>query len=200
MQLNPAFVGLTAILASLALSLLVFQAGRRLNLLHHPGPGRVHSSPVIRLGGLAIMPAFLLALTLGGGEIEVLAGVYIGVVLIAGIGLADDLHGMRPALKLAGQTAVAITAVVLGVQISVISNPFGGVVELDVAVGGAMTVFWLVGMMNAVNLLDGLDGLAPGVVLVSAVILAILSSQLGNELLLLFGLALAGDQLPDSCL
>ena len=138
------------------------------------------------------MPAFLLAMALGGGDFEAFGGVYIGVVLITGIGLVDDLFGMRPALKLAGQTAVALTAVSLGVRISVISNPFGGVIELDIAVGGAMTVFWLVGMMNAVNLLDGLDGLAPGVVLVSAVILAVLSSQLGNEPLLLFGLALAG--------
>ena len=192
MQLNPAFVGLISVLVSLVLSLLVIRVGRRLSLLHHPGPDRVHSSPVVRLGGLAIMPAFLLALTLGVGDFGALAGVYVGVVLIAGIGLADDLHGLRPALKLAGQTAVALVAVGLGVRISVVSNPFGGVIELDVAVGGALAVFWLVGMMNAVNLLDGLDGLAPGVVLVSAVILAILSGQLGNEALLLFGLALAG--------
>ncbi|MDE2935618.1 MAG: MraY family glycosyltransferase [Chloroflexota bacterium] len=190
--MSSALVGLTAVLASLVLSMLVIRAGHRLKLLHHPGPGRVHSSPVVRLGGLAIMPAFLLAMALGGGDFEAFGGVYIGVVLITGIGLVDDLFGMRPALKLAGQTAVALTAVSLGVRISVISNPFGGVIELDIAVGGAMTVFWLVGMMNAVNLLDGLDGLAPGVVLVSAVILAVLSSQLGNEPLLLFGLALAG--------
>ena len=110
------------------------------------------------------MPAFLLALTVGGSDFAALSGVYFGVILIAGIGFADDLYGMRPAHKLAGQIVVALTAVGLGVRISVISNPFGGVIELDVAVGGAMTVFWLVGMMNAVNLLDGLDGLAPGVV------------------------------------
>ena len=184
----------TAVAAATAFALasMVLRIGRRLNLVHNPGPGRFHTLPVVRLGGLAILPAFLLALTIAGQGPTELFGVYVGAIAITAIGLTDDLFDVSPFAKLVGQTAVGVAAVALGVRIVSVSNPFGGPVELNPAIGGALTVLWLVGMVNAVNLLDGLDGLAPGVVLVSAVILAVLSNQLGNGALVLFGLALAG--------
>ncbi len=178
--------------ASLAFCLSVTWLGCRFRLLHHPGPGRTHRFPVVRLGGVAILPAFLLGLVLTGIGPDLLGGIFVGSIAIAAIGIVDDLIGIRPQVKLAGQTAVAITAVALGVRIVSVSNLFGNPLELGAIVGGVLTVFWLVGMMNAVNLLDGLDGLAPGVVLVSAVILTVLSAQLGNGELVLVGVVLAG--------
>lgn len=147
---------------------------------------------MVRFGGVAILPAVLLGLLLTSPDPESLIGISLCAIAIAGIGFADDLWEIPPSGKLIGQFAVAASAVLFGVQIAAVSNPFGGVFELDIVFGSLITVFWLVGMMNAVNLLDGLDGLAPGVVLVAAMILSLLSAQLGNGVLTLFGLALAG--------
>lgn len=182
----------TAGVIAFALSLAVNWVGRRLQLLHHPGPERMHRAPVVRFGGMAILPAVIIALWATSSNPQGLLGISICAVLIALVGLTDDLWGLPPLGKLAGQSGVAISAVALGVRIEVVSNPFGGAIELNPVFGAALTIFWLLGMMNAINLLDGLDGLAPGVVLVAAMIMALLSAQLGNGALALFGLALAG--------
>ena len=174
------------------LSFAIIKLGWQLKLLHHPGPGRVHRAAVVRFGGFAILPAALFALLLTSPDPRSLLGISICAVAIAAVGLIDDLFDIPALAKLIGQFAVAVAALMFGVQINVVSNPLGGVVELNVAFGALITVLWLVGMMNAINLLDGLDGLAPGVVLVSALIMAMLSAQLGNPALVLFGLALAG--------
>ena len=179
-------------IASAGLSYATIKVGWRFGLLHHPGPGRSHNTPVVRLGGLAILPAALFAMLLTSDDPRQLIGFSICATAIAGVGLADDFFDIPPMAKLAGQCAVAIAAVMFGVQILVVSNPLGGVLELPFPLGAAVSVIWLVGMMNAINLLDGLDGLAPGVVLVSALIMALLSAQLGNSALVLLGLALGG--------
>ena len=181
-----------AVLISIGLSHAAIWIGWRTNSLHLPGPGRTHCRPLVRFGGIAILPAVLLALTLTSPAVQSLAGIAICAAVITGIGLADDLWGIPPLGKLAGQCTVAVAAVAFGVRIAALSNPLGGVIELDAVLGSGLTIFWLVGMMNAVNLLDGLDGLAPGVVLVATLIMSILSAQLGNWALVLFGLALAG--------
>lgn len=182
----------TASLASFVLSYATVRMGWRTGKVHFPGPLRVHSHPVIRFGGIAILPAFLLALLIASPDRGLFFGISVCAAAIAMIGFTDDLFELPPLAKLAGQSAVAIAAVTFGAQITVVSNPFGGVIELDAALGNILSVLWLVGMMNAINLLDGLDGLAPGVVFVSALIMTFLSAQLGNAALAIFGLALAG--------
>lgn len=183
---------LAAGFASAGLSYAFIKIGWRFGLLHHPGPGRLHNTPVVRLGGMAILPAALFALLATSENPHQLFGISVCAVAIAGVGLADDIFDIPPLAKLAGQCLVAIAAVIFGVQILAVSNPLGGVIELGFWLGAVVSVIWLVGMMNAINLLDGLDGLAPGVVLVAALIMALLSAQLGNPALVLFGLALAG--------
>ena len=183
---------IAATLIAFAMSFAVNRVGRRLRLLHFPGPGRVHNRPVVRGGGVAILPAVFVAVLATSTDPGEYVGIAACAAAITAIGLADDLWGMPPLAKLSGQTGVAVAAVLVGVHIEVVSNPFGGAIELHPALGGAMAVFWLVGMMNAINLLDGLDGLAPGVVLVAALILALLSANLGNGALAAFGLVLAG--------
>ena len=141
---------------------------------------------------MAVLPAVVVALLATSSNPLDFLGIAICAALIALVGLADDVWELPPLGKLAGQSGVAIAAVAFGVRVEVVSNPFGEAVQLDPALGATLTVLWLLGMMNAINLLDGLDGLAPGVVLVAALIMALLSVQLGNGTLALFGLALAG--------
>ena len=181
-----------AALSSFAISHLVNLIARKFGLLHSPGTARVHSIAVVRLGGVAILPSFLIAWALTGTGVGPSTGVVVGAIGATTVGLVDDLRGMRPTAKLAGQFAVAIAATTLGVRIVSVSNPLGGAIELNELFGASLTVFWLVGMMNAVNLLDGLDGLAPGVILVAAAILSVLSFQLGASGLVVFGASLAG--------
>lgn len=181
-----------AAVSSLALANAVNLIGRRFGLLHPSGPGGREMTTVVRLGGAAILPSFLIGWALTAQQDGPWAGVLVGAIGATTVGLVDDLRGTSPPAKLAGQFAVAIAATALGIRIVSVSNPLGGTIELHELVGAMLTILWLVGMMNAVNLLDGLDGLAPGVVLVSAAILAILSSQLGAHSLVLFGAALAG--------
>ena len=183
---------LAASSASFAISYLVTRVGWQSIAFHLPEPGRINRSNAVRVGGIAILPAVLLAMLLTSSDPQSLAGIAVCSVVIAGIGLADDFWDIPAAVKLTGQGSVAVAAVVFGVRIEVVSNPFGGIVELDLILGGALTVFWLVGMMNAINLLDGLDGLAPGVVLVAALTMSLLSANLGNVSLAVFGLALVG--------
>ena len=170
----------------------IIKIGHRFELLHYPAPGRVHDAPVVRFGGVAILPAALVGLPMTSFDQRLVIVISVCTVVITGIGLTDDLLDLPPWVKFAGQLVVAIAAVAFGVQITVISNPLGGVIELHYLLGALVSVIWLVGMMNAINLLDGLDGLASGVVLVSALIMATLSAQLGNSALVLFGLAVGG--------
>ncbi|MXX67076.1 MAG: undecaprenyl/decaprenyl-phosphate alpha-N-acetylglucosaminyl 1-phosphate transferase, partial [Chloroflexi bacterium] len=155
---------LIASLSSFALSYSATRIAWQSVALKLPNPGRLYRSNAVRIGGIAILPAVLIGMLLTSADLRSLLGIVVCATVITGIGLADDIWDMPPVGKLLGQCAVAVAAVAFGVQIEVVSNPFGGAVELEFVVGASLTVFWLVGMMNAINLLDGLDGLAPGVV------------------------------------
>lgn len=179
-------------LVSFSLSIAATRVGRQSISLHLPNPGRIYGSQTVRIGGVVILPAALIAMLLTSMDPRSLVGIGACAIAIAGVGLADDIWDMPALGKLTGQIAVAIAAVAFGVHIKVISSPLGGAIELGFVPGAALTVFWLVGMMNAINLLDGLDGLAPGVVLVAALTLSVLSANLGNGALAVLGLALAG--------
>lgn len=103
------------------------------------------------------------------------------------VGLLDDIYQLRPLFKLLVQLLGAGIAIYFGVEISFVSNPFNGLMPLGL-VAIPLTLLWLVGMTNAVNLIDGLDGLATGVTAISAgtlFIVALRTHQLGAALIML---------------
>ena len=102
-----------------------------------------------------------------------------GATLLVAVMLVDDLRGLRAREKLLAQVVAAAIAVGLGIRIDAISAPFGGVLELQLGLAVPLTLFWIVGMMNAVNFMDGLDGLAAGVSVIAALVLVALSDRLG---------------------
>jgi UDP-GlcNAc:undecaprenyl-phosphate GlcNAc-1-phosphate transferase len=158
---------------------LVRRLAFRLGAVDTPSdPRKVHREPVPTLGGLAMFAGFLAALavawTLPGfgplfGSTSEPVALLVGATLIAGIGATDDLVGLAPTVKLAGQIVAALGVVVFGIQLVYVWIPGLDVVALSPDLGLPLTILALVAMINAVNLIDGLDGLAAGVATIAAV-------------------------------
>jgi UDP-GlcNAc:undecaprenyl-phosphate/decaprenyl-phosphate GlcNAc-1-phosphate transferase len=159
---------------------------RRHGWVDRPDGGRkLHLTPVPRLGGVAVYGAFALACAILALFLEtrpaaaegVSPGPYIALLVacaaVAAIGVADDIYGVGPPSKLLVQSLAALYLFFNGYQITALSNPLTGEsVELGL-LSGPLTVVWFVGMSNAFNLIDGLDGLAAGLGLFSTTTLFI---------------------------
>lgn len=163
-----------ALVVGLFVTPLVRSAAHRLELLDMPGGRKVHQFPVPRLGGVAMAIAFGVAIglaTLASPDLGETAGlrpnrapaILAGVGLLFVVGLVDDIRGMRAMVKLGFQVAAAVVAWWLGLSLDRLFLPWA-IVDLG-PLALPITVAWIVGCINAVNLIDGLDGLASGVAL-----------------------------------
>ena len=159
--------------------------GWRWGIIDQPGARKVHLKPIPRLGGLAIYIAFILALLIFEDRFHIpqLVSILIGATLVSFLGIWDDRWGLRPLLKLSGQIVAALILVVSGVQVQFLPYPF-----LNVAV----TIFWIVGITNALNLLDNMDGLSGGVGAVAAAFFLLLAALNGQYLVGSLAAALLG--------
>src|ERR671937_565547 len=180
-----------ALLFSLSATQLVIRLARRLKLLDVPGGRRLHPRPIPRPGGLAIFAAFGVAIAvfwtidvLSGGPVvipeEVRSPRFRLVVLAAVtsvvVGFFDDLVDLRARWQLLGQLVVARLVVAAGVRIEFVNNPLDA--QHVLVLGGLavpLTFLWIVGMINALNFIDGLDGLAAGVSAIAAVCLGFIA-------------------------
>lgn len=159
---------------SLALTPVISRLATRHGWLDRPdGRRKLHTAPVPRIGGISVYASFALAFGIlvfaapqavsdGPG----VANAYLHLLLACGavalIGLLDDLVGVSPWAKILVQTLAALYLYIHGYQVRLLTNPFGGTLSLDY-LALPLTVIWFVGMSNAFNLIDGLDGLAAGV-------------------------------------
>jgi UDP-GlcNAc:undecaprenyl-phosphate GlcNAc-1-phosphate transferase len=181
--------------------------GLRLDLVDTPDPRKQHTRPMVRLGGIGIVIGFSLALTLtwllGGfadlppDKDQLIWTTLAGALCFFVIGLADDLFALPPLPRLLGQLLVAIAVWTEGVRIGSIELPFGlfgtaPYVDLPDGLSLLATVIWLVGITNAINWLDGLDGLAAGVSGIAAAGLLSVSFSLHQPAAGLLAAALAG--------
>lgn len=160
--------------AALLATPIVRGIARRRGYLDVPGGRKIHETPIPRLGGVAMVAAFLIAIGVAALSSQVLGGptglqservlaIVVGTTVLVAVGVVDDLRGMRALVKLAAQVAAAVMAWALGLSIDALHLP-GTVVELG-WLSLPATILWVVAIINAVNLIDGLDGLASGVVL-----------------------------------
>jgi UDP-GlcNAc:undecaprenyl-phosphate GlcNAc-1-phosphate transferase len=168
----------------------------RVKAVDIPNDRKVHILPVPRLGGLAIYLGFLVAVAAGiffsknrGMEINlhIISGILLGSTLLMLVGMVDDIKSMRPTTKLIWQVAATALVIFFGVEISFISNPFNGLWAIGF-LAIPLTLLWVVGITNAINLIDGLDGLAAGVTAISCLALffvALRTHQIGAALLML---------------
>ncbi len=173
----------TALFLSLWLTPFTVRLSRRLGAVDRPGDGRkVHSRVVSRLGGLAMVAALLASLLLFFPVDRRLAGFLVGALVVSAAGFVDDLRVLRPPVKFAFQAAAAGLFVWLsGASLSSLGD-FLGIGEVATgALAPAVTVFCMVGVMNALNLSDGLDGLAGGLCAVACVFLGFFAYLNGDR-------------------
>lgn len=191
----------------LCLTPIVRKAGLASGRVDLPGGRKVHSQPMVRLGGVSIFFGVLVALLMvwaTGGFIDVqgqpldpvtdysIWGVTLGGLGFFLIGLIDDLFGLSAMLRLLMQAVVAAAAWYVGVDIAFLSIPGFGITQLPDPISLVVTIFWLVGMANAINWIDGLDGLAAGVSGIAAVVMMVVSLYMQQPAAALIAAALAG--------
>lgn len=154
---------------------------------------RVHKTPIPRLGGLAIYLAFVATLVIFVGLDQKTMGIILGGTMIVAVGIADDIRGVSPKIKLLVQIAAALVLVRFGVKIDFFTNFFEseGFIYLG-SLSIPITVFWVVGITNTFNLIDGLDGLAAGISTISAITLSYIAYINGMYETALLTLILAG--------
>ena len=185
-----AFV-ISLVVAMSLLPLLVHYAGS-LRLLDAPDPRKVHRVPVPRVGGIAIAVGVIAAVSLFGSGLAQSEGAFLGAALVIFFsGLLDDRFDLDYRLKFGGQIVACLLFVLAGnAQVSVLTLPQP--TTLPNGIGFALTMFYMVGVTNAVNLSDGLDGLAGGMAFLGLCGLAWLSYISGQAAPFYLSLAFAG--------
>jgi UDP-GlcNAc:undecaprenyl-phosphate GlcNAc-1-phosphate transferase len=181
--------------AALAFALVLTPAcrwlARAVGLLDRPNARKPHERPTPLLGGGAILGAFAAVVLMRRDARGALWGILAGALIVFLLGLVDDRRGMHPWVKLGGQAVAAIVVINSGVRVTFLG---------DGPAGTAFTLFWIVGLTNAFNLLDNMDGLSAGVGSISAAAFAVLASRyvgLGWEQ---SPTAIAGAALAGACL
>lgn len=145
----------------------------------NPGERKIHKEPTPRLGGVAIwlgtiLTFWIVVALLGQYPYgNCLSGILIGGSIMFLLGLVDDLYTLSAKFKFWVQIGAALIAVLLGVKIDEIWNPFGAPIALGIF-SVPVTVFWIVALSNAMNFIDGVDGLAGAVSTISAVSFAVI--------------------------
>jgi len=176
---------------------LVGHLARRLDIVDQPGGRRQHRGRVPRSGGLAVLVAFLAAVGVAGwrGDLTAaygpddvlrLQGLLIGASLAALLGLVDDRFDLPPWPQFAFQLLLSVVALTTLLWLERFTLPFFGTVRLNDFPWGALvyvplTILWVMGMINTVNWLDGLDGLAAGVGAILCLVLAIHMRYLADQ-------------------
>jgi len=188
--LDIGWYGLVLVIAAGATAALTIPAKRisvRIGYLAHPGPRSVHTRPIPYGGGAAMFLGFLVAV-LAASAVPQLRSIYedspemMGVVLAAGamfaVGLIDDVRDMSAPAKMAGQVLAASILYFSGVTMWQFKIPLAGFFVLTPGILPLITAAWVIALTNAVNLIDGLDGLAAGVVAIGGGALALYGIRL----------------------
>jgi len=185
MFISYILVFLLSILISSVVTPLIPFLARKFGVMDRPNERKIHHKLVPSWGGLAIYVAFSgsIALTFLSYEAsrllirhhqfmvkEYLVGIFLGATIITILGLIDDKKGLNPTTKLLGQVIAAIILFWYGIRIAGINNPFGKTyLEFSLYLSFLLTIVWTVTFINSINLIDGLDGLAAGIVVIAAV-------------------------------
>ena len=183
-------VGGVAALVTLILTPFTRLLAFRVGAVAPPGERKVHAVPTPSLGGLAMLggvaAGLITAWVLGSFEdvfrsFSDIAGVAVAGLIIFAVGLFDDIREVSAPAKVAGIVLAGVALALAGVSVLWFRVPFAGFVQLSSDLSVVVTVVWLLVMANAVNLIDGLDGLAAGIVAIASGTFFIYAVQLGND-------------------
>ena len=179
------FAFMLAWVLSYHLTPVVRAAAIRFGIVDKPdGQLKTHAQPVAYLGGLGVFLALLLSTALAYDFDQTILGILLGTTIIIVLGLVDDFGVLSPSVKIGGQLIATWLLIKAGIAVQI--------VWLPEPVNIAVTVLWVVGLTNAFNLVDVMDGLATGVALIACLFLAVVSFLNGSYLIAAFTLALAG--------
>jgi UDP-GlcNAc:undecaprenyl-phosphate GlcNAc-1-phosphate transferase len=180
-----------SLLAVLALTPAVRSLAMRLRFLDYPSMSKVHIRPTPLMGGIAVALASLAAAAGALALIEHpysarIVGFLSGGLVVVVLGLADDANGMRPAVKLMGQTAAA--------AVMLLSGGVEGL-PLPYPLAFVLALFWMVGLMNAFNFLDNMDGITSGLAAIATFGIFTLALGHGSQLTAVAAISVAGGAL-----
>ena len=190
--LPAAFPFVLALATGLIATPLAMLLGARLGIVAWPGGRHIHARPTPKVGGLALFIAFAAAVLRYARDDPHAVPVLFLTGVCAVVFVFDDRFGLRPAFKIVLDLALALLATLaFGMVIGYVTLPVFGVVQLGL-LAVPLSLFWLLGMMNTTNLLDGVDGLAAGVVAIVALVLGVAAASRGQTGVVLMSFALAG--------
>ena len=172
-----------AMLISLLLTPVSIIVAQKIGAIDVPKDGRrMHSREIPRFGGMAIyISSLIVILALENSEPKIKIAM-IGGTLMYLLGAIDDILQLKAWIKFAGQMIIAMFMYYMGIKIAFISNYFGaGNVKFGVSLSFIITIFWIVGVTNAINLMDGLDGLAAGISMIISIFLSYVAYIHGNN-------------------
>ncbi|MBA2409846.1 MAG: undecaprenyl/decaprenyl-phosphate alpha-N-acetylglucosaminyl 1-phosphate transferase [Gammaproteobacteria bacterium] len=181
----------TATAVSLAVIPVMMRLAPWLGMIDYPDPRKVHAKPVPRVGGWGIVLGALLPIIILVPLTPLLQAYVFGVIALLAFGSMDDRHELGHYTKFIGQLLAVVPVVTYG-GVYVTQLPLFGMDSIPTAIGMPFTIFALLGMINAINHSDGLDGLAGGEALLSLGALAFLGYLADSDLILLIALAAMG--------
>ena len=194
-MLNDIMMALLALLISLIIVPFVAKLAIKIGAVDKPNERKVHTKIMPRMGGLAIYLSFFIVLFLSHDMTKQHIGLLIGCTVLVLVGIIDDKTDMPAKIKLLGQILAACIVVVSGVRVEFMTNfILGGVFPLYIF-SVPFTVLWIVAITNAVNLIDGLDGLAAGTSIIAAATMAISGYATGQTEMASMALILIGASL-----
>jgi UDP-GlcNAc:undecaprenyl-phosphate GlcNAc-1-phosphate transferase len=171
---------LLAAAGTLCLTPVARKFSTRFGAVDIPGGRKIHKTAVPSSGGVAIFFAFLVAILFFNRTSPEIIGYLIGATVITGIGLLDDIFDITPVAKFFGQILATLIVIYSGVQIGFITNPGQENVFNLGFLALPLTFFWIIGITNAVNFIDGIDGLAAGVTGIASWTLAVVALMFGR--------------------
>jgi len=168
------------LLVSLLITPFIIKIVTKVNVTDKPDARKVHKAPIPTMGGLAIFLSFCVGVAILHPTSPFHWYLMAGAAAMILLGIFDDLYNLSAKTKMVVQILVASLVVFGGgLQLHFINLPFGGKLEFGF-LGSAITILWIVGVTNAINLIDGLDGLAAGVSSIALLTIAFMAMVMGN--------------------